>query len=126
MGTRAFDNFSESIKAEIDIQVNTVAFLKKSIQYCTDKPQLSAKQRDNEETLLKTNVKIKDLKDFSNTMQRDWSDPKNRIIGHVVWAPPISGSTPPHGYTKDVCVIKLDRGRFWPDFVQNAINLGAC
>ena len=59
-------------------------------------------------------------------MQKDWSDPKNRVVGHVVWAPPITGNTPPHGYTQDVCVIKLDKDKFMSNFVQNVINLGSC
>jgi hypothetical protein len=49
----------------------------------------------------------------------------DRVIGQVVWAPPITGNTAPHGYTKDVCVIKLDKKKFWPNFKGNVIDLGA-
>jgi hypothetical protein len=126
MGTRAFDDFSDSIQAEIGSLNNTVTFLKKSIQSFTGKPHLAAKLATAEANLEQTNDKIKALKDFFVMMQRDWSDPKSRVIGHVVWAPPITGNTPPHGYTQDVCVIKLDKDRFWPNFVQNVVNLGAC
>jgi len=44
----------------------------------------------------------------------------------AVWAPPITGLTAPHGYTQDVCVIKLDKERFLPNFRGNAIDLGMC
>jgi hypothetical protein len=121
MGTRAFDDFLDSILAEIGSLNNTVTFLKKSIASYTGKPHLAAKA-----DLEKTNAKIKALEDFFVIMQKDWSDPKSRIIGHVVWAPPITGNTPPHGYTQDVCVIKLDKDRFWPNFVHNVVSLGAC
>ncbi|KAI0706809.1 hypothetical protein C8T65DRAFT_740514 [Cerioporus squamosus] len=62
--------------------------------------------------------------DVAFQMQKYCSDPKRRIIGHVVWAPPLTGNTPPHGYTQDVCVIKLNKDRFWPNFVHNALSLG--
>ena len=126
MGTRAFDNFLDSIQAEIGSLKHTVTFSKKSITSYTGKPHLAAKLATAEADLEKTNAKIKALKDFFIMMQKDWSNPKSRVIGHVVWAPPITGNTPPHGYTQDVCVIKLDKGRFWPNFVQNAVSLGAC
>ena len=43
------------------------------------------------------------------TMSKRWKKPKDRVIGDVVWAPPISLSTAPHGYTEDFCVVKLDK-----------------
>ncbi|KAI0279223.1 hypothetical protein BGY98DRAFT_1096302 [Russula aff. rugulosa BPL654] len=57
-------------------------------------------------------------------MKKDWSDVDNRVIGHVVWAPPITGLVDPHGYTLDVCVIKLDESRFNPNFKGNVVDLG--
>ena len=42
--------------------------------------------------------------------------PKDRVIAHVGWAPPLSFSTAPHGYTKDVCVVKLDKTKFSQNF----------
>ncbi|KDQ63439.1 hypothetical protein JAAARDRAFT_169256 [Jaapia argillacea MUCL 33604] len=123
MGTKAFDDFLDSIQAEIGSLNSTVTFLKKSIASYTGKLQLAAKLATAEADLEKTNAKIKALKDFFVMMQKDWSDPKSRVIGHVVWAPPITGNTPPHGYTQDVCVIKLNKGRFWPNFVHNVVSL---
>ena len=60
-------------------------------------------------------------------MRKDWSDVNNRVIGHVVWSPPITGLNAPDspGYTQDVCVIKLDKRKFLPNFQGNVIDLGA-
>ena len=58
-------------------------------------------------------------------MKKDWAEVNNRVIGHVVWAPPITGLVPPYDYTLDVCVIKLDKKKFL-NFKGNAIDLGAC
>ncbi|KAF5332793.1 hypothetical protein D9611_005174 [Ephemerocybe angulata] len=53
-----------------------------------------------------------------------WSwDVDMRVIGHVVWAPPISGNNPPYGYTQDLCVIKLDKSKFAANFRGNVIDL---
>ena len=69
---------------------------------------------------------IENLKAFFIMMKKDWSKVNDRIIGQVVWAPPITGLNAPHSYTQDVCVIKLDKKKFWPNFMGNVIDLGAC
>jgi hypothetical protein len=74
----------------------------------------------------KKNEAIEALRAFLVTVRKDWSDVNKCVIGHVVWAPPITGNNAPHGYTMDVCVIKLDKKKFWPNFVGNVIDLGAC
>ena len=75
--------------------------------------------------LNKTRMAIKELKKFFVQIKKQWEKPKDRIIGHVVWAPPVSASTAPRGYTKDVCIIKLDEKKFPPNFRRNALDLGA-
>lgn len=52
-----------------------------------------------------------------------WRKVENRVIGHVVWAPPIV-AVPPHQYLQDVCVIKLDQEKFL-HFKGNVLSLGA-
>jgi hypothetical protein len=126
MGTTAFKDFLKSIQAEITNLNYTVIFLNKSIKAFTGKPELAEDLETAKANLKQANEKIKALKDFLVMMQKEWSDPKSRVIGHVVWAPPITGNTPSDGYTQDVCVIKLDKDRFMPNFVKNVINLGAC
>ena len=69
---------------------------------------------------------VTELRAFSVTMSQRWKEPKDRVIGHVVWAPPIGFSTAPHGYTEDVCVVKLDKAKFWQNFRGNVLDLGSC
>ncbi|KAJ7194678.1 hypothetical protein GGX14DRAFT_678221, partial [Mycena pura] len=49
---------------------------------------------------------------------------RQRVIGYVVWSPPIALNTKPHGSTNYFCVIKLDNARFLPNFKGNVIDLG--
>jgi hypothetical protein len=125
MGSKAFVDFVESIEAEIGSLANNVIHQKNLIKLYTGKPHLVAKLAAAEDEVEKANVKIDTLKDFLVMVRRDWSDREKRVIGHVVWAPPITGNTPPHGYTQDVCVIKLDKVKFLENFVGNVIDLGA-
>ena len=37
-----------------------------------------------------------------------------------------SRNNAPYSYTQDVCVIKLNKKKFWPNFMGNVIDLGAC
>jgi hypothetical protein len=53
-------------------------------------------------------------------------EPKDRVIGYVSWAPPISYVTAPHGGTVDFCVIKLDDEKFLKNFKGNVLDLGIC
>ncbi|KAI0371564.1 hypothetical protein BV20DRAFT_1120601 [Pilatotrama ljubarskyi] len=67
---------------------------------------------------------VEGLKKFFAKMKEDWPDVQNRAIGHVVWAPPITGRHAPHDCTRDVCVIKLDKSKFEPNFKGSVVDLG--
>lgn len=132
MGTRAFEDFLASIKAKIGNQNNTVAFLTKRATVQRKKAEAGNAQAvidlaATEADIESKNNAIEALKAFFATMKKtEWSDVNNRVIGHVVWAPPITGSNAPYGYTKDVCVIKLDNRKFAANFRGNVIDLGEC
>ncbi|OJA16892.1 hypothetical protein AZE42_13336, partial [Rhizopogon vesiculosus] len=134
MGIGAFTNFLISIQGHIGTLNFTVGFLEKQITALTARSEGSgpnAEQAAGELVktrykLGKTRTAIEELKKFFVKMKKQWTKPKDRVIGHVIWAPPISVSTAPHGYTKDVCVIKLDEKKFSQNFRGNVLDLGAC
>ncbi|TDL16721.1 hypothetical protein BD410DRAFT_816673 [Rickenella mellea] len=129
MGHRAFDDLLASIQALIGTLNNSVTVLEKSIRMYTAKvaggnQQVASDLAKFQQTLDETRVTIEELRKFFATLKMDWSEVNKRVIGHVVWSPPITGLTPPHGYMRDVCVIKLDKKKFLPNFKGNAIDLG--
>ncbi|KAI9443580.1 hypothetical protein H4582DRAFT_1925837 [Lactarius indigo] len=129
MGNKAFEDFLASIQAEIGTSKNSVSVLEKSVnRYATrvegGDQQAAEVHARYQQQLDDTKKKIVELKKFFATLKKDWSDVDKRVIGHVVWSPPITGLNAPHGYTKDVCVIKLDKEKFLPNFRGNAIDLG--
>src|SRR6266550_2798669 len=111
MGNRAFDYFLASIQAKIGNLNNTITVLdKRAMSYQRKADAGNAQARNlaaTEDDMKNRKEAIEALKAFFVTMKKDWSEVNDRVIGHVVWAPPITGLNAPHGYTKDICVIKL-------------------
>ena len=81
---------------------------------------------ETQDELIKTLTVIKEVKKFFLKMKREWKKLKDWVIGHVIWAPPISVSTTPHSYTKIVCVLKLNKKKFSQNFRRNVLNFGVC
>ena len=134
MGTEAFANFLTSIRDHRDNLNTMVGILEKWIR--ASKAKLERGSSNAEQTagdveryqreLSKTQTEIKELEKFFMQMKKQWMKPEDRVIGHVIWAPPVGVSTTTHGYTKDVCVIELDKRKFSQNFRGNVLDLGAC
>lgn len=130
MGNRAFNNFLASIQAKITnlnntiiLEKCTVSFKRKANASDTQAAKYLAATEDN---MKNRKQAIKALKVFFVTLKKDWSKGNNHIIGQVICAPLITGLNAPHSYTKDVCVIKLNKKKIWPNFMGNVIDLGVC
>jgi hypothetical protein len=134
MGVKAFDNFLKFIQGHIGLLNIKVDLLEEWVTVLTERSegggpnagQATSELVETQRELNKTRTAIGAVKKFFVEMKRQWTKPKDRVIGHVVWAPPISVSAYPHGYTKDVCVVKLDEKKFSRNFRKNVLDLGAC
>ncbi|KIJ11189.1 hypothetical protein PAXINDRAFT_177375 [Paxillus involutus ATCC 200175] len=123
MGNPAFTNYLASIQASIGTLINTVDYLEEQTKTLTrrveaggDDAQMSAGElEETQGELIKTLTKINTLKAFFVDVKKRWSKLKDRVIGYVVWAPPIGVGVPPHHYTRDLCVIKLDKKNIGPE-----------
>jgi hypothetical protein len=132
MGTKAFTYFLISIQGHIGTLNNRVGILEKRVTVLTARSegsgpnagQAAGELVETHRELDKTRTTIEELKKFFVKMKEQWTKPEDRVLGHVVWAPPISVSTT-HGYTKDVCAIKLDE-EFSRNFRGNVLDLGVC
>ncbi|KAI0033139.1 hypothetical protein K488DRAFT_85147 [Vararia minispora EC-137] len=129
MGNKVFKDLLDSIQALIGTLNDTAKVLEKNVKTYTARvadgnQQAAADLAKFNQNLDDTRAMVVELKKFFATLKKDWSDVKDRIIGHVVWSPPIIGSTPSNSYTRDVCVIKLNKEKFLPNLKGNAIDLG--
>ena len=130
MGAPAFDNYQASIKARINNLNDTVESLNRLIATYTDwvarqigLPNSQQMLTDFTTELGKTNRRIATLKRFFVTLSKKWSKLADRVIGYVVWAPPIGVGVGPNRFTRDVCVAELYKSKF-PNFIGNVLSLG--
>jgi hypothetical protein len=118
MGNKAFDDFLASIQGQIGTLKGTLKVLNKRVTSLRDRQangnQVAVELARTVADVTEKEQTIAVLKDFWVTMKSEWSSPHDRVIGNVVWSPPITGlnrNDPPNpsdGYTMDVCVIELD------------------
>jgi hypothetical protein len=131
MGNRAVNDFLASIKAKVShLNITIIILVKHAVSYQRKvndgNVQAAIDLVATEDDMKNKKEAIGALKVFFVTMQKDWSEVNNHIIGHVVWAPLITGLNASHSYTQDICVIKLDKKKFKTNFMGNVIDLGAC
>jgi len=131
MGAAAFKNYLTSTQALISTLIITVSSLEKKITMFKTRVQNginvddSQKKLDEHETrLANTRTQIEDLKDFFVDIKKRWSKAKDRVIGFVRWAPSIGVGVAPHRYTRDLCVIELDKEKC-KSMIGNVLSLGA-
>ncbi|KAI0667645.1 hypothetical protein C8Q78DRAFT_1071745 [Trametes maxima] len=130
MSTPAFNNYLASIQALIGAHIDAVASLEKKITTFRSRVrngvnvvESQTKLGEHEIELANTRTKIEDLKKFFVNIKKKWSKVKDRVIGFVRWAPSIGVGVAPHGYTRDLCVIELDKKKF-KSMIGNVLSLG--
>lgn len=112
MGTKAWDDYLKSIQIRIGNLGTAAEIYRESIRRLEGRALL-------EEA---TNA-IDELQELYERSKKDFGKQSQRVIGHVVWSPAIAVGTVPHSFTKDVCVVELDKARFLPNFKGNVIDL---
>ena len=128
IGKPSFTNYLASVQGKIKGLNDEVTYLETRAEaLATKEDSKSAGYLDKtraQQTELRTAIIA--LNAFFVKLSTDWSELTDRIIGHVVWAPPIGVSVLPHGYAQDLCIIKLDKKKFRNGFLGNVLSLGAC
>lgn len=130
-GKPAFDSYVDSVQAHIGTLNETVKTLKALVQTWSDRvnqginlPTPPHRLDENQAELVKIERRIVDLKHFYVTLSTKWSKLSNRIIGHIVWSPPIAAGVGPNRFTQDLCVVELYKPKFLA-FIGNVLSLGA-
>lgn len=130
MGNPAFTNYLVSVQAHIGTLLETVESIERKIKTLTTRvrdrinlPESQTKLDENVAELEKTRKRIVELKAFYVVIKKGWTKIKQRVIGYVVWAPPIGVGVAPHQYTRDLCVVELYKNRF-THLIGNVLSLG--
>jgi hypothetical protein len=77
-----------------------------------------------EQDLKRMEKDVVKLGDFLQLLTSTWSDPHQRIIGYLDWAPKIVNDFDNHRYTRDLGVVTLDENKFKERFQGNSVYLG--
>ncbi|KAI0087748.1 hypothetical protein BDY19DRAFT_1010342 [Irpex rosettiformis] len=120
MSTPAFKNYLASIQALIGTHIDAVVSLEKKIktfrglvQNGINVVESQKKLGEHETELANIRIKIEDLKNF-------FVDIKKKFVR---WIPFIGVGVAPHRYTRDLCVIELDKEKF-KYMIGNVLSLG--
>jgi hypothetical protein len=127
LGGGAFKRFLESIQLAIGGVGLMIEHLKRCIKAVEGKEGKDF-EREREDTRAEL-VKQERAMERHVTLHRDalvhWSTSENRVLGHVVFSPPISFGLGIGRYTEDFSIIEMDTSKFDANnFQGNAIDLG--
>jgi hypothetical protein len=85
----------------------------------------ATKQLEKVQRLLDdTREAIQALEEFYDESKKKWSNPDQRVLGHIVRSPPITPGAGIEGFTEDYAVVELDSSRIKDAFKGNVIDLG--
>jgi hypothetical protein len=133
MGTEAFKDLLTSIMVRIGNHATMVGIYKAQISRLeemlagNDETDVKEARKDLKKTtrlLEEAEEAIDELRVLHDKTKKEWSKPRQRIIGHVVSSPAIDVGTGPHRFTMDYAVIKLDEEKFRESFKGNTMDLG--
>lgn len=133
MGTKSWQDYFQSVQIEIGNLGISSGIYEDQIKKLETKAEgntLAARKGEQQlnetrELLGKTGKAIDELKELYETT-KEWGKPSQRVIGHIIRSPAITVDTLPHGFTKDLAIIKLDKEKFRNiDGNMNVLDLGA-
>lgn len=130
LGSRAFQNALEAITAKIghedlmiDICNDKLEDLGQAVE--GEDAKTATKRKEFEDSLAKAKASKESVYEFHGNVTRLWSAESQRILGHVLYAPPISVVTGDKRFTEDWALVELNCGKFdWNVFRSNVIHLG--
>ena len=133
LGTKAFDNFLDSIKIRIGRHGIMVERHERQIEKLQAKVagedkedvEKATKQLEKAQRLLDdAREAIQALEEFYDESKKKWSKPSQRVLGHIARSPPITPGAGIAGFTEDYAVVKLDSFKIKDAFKGNVIDLG--
>jgi hypothetical protein len=123
----SFKQHLVSIKAKIDGQEVIIRYQKKRIGKVAGRDDEAARnEREDAQSLLgRAEASVAALTAFHHELSTHWATEQSRVLGHVIFSPPIVFGAGTEQYTQDVAVIDIDASKIDPSsFPGNVIDLG--
>lgn len=131
LGTKAFEKYVESIKANIESQQGKIEYYGDRLAELAERgargdvAQTQELQRRVQFGLDEGKIAVGVLNEFLKDVTKNWANANQRVLGHIVCSPPLAHGVGVERYTEDYAVIELDRSKFDKSvFKGNVIDLG--
>ena len=121
----AYKNLIASIMKEIGRNVVTAEYQEARLQAMERMEYVEDKRVETEYLGNKAKRAIDRLGAFHQEVVSKWANPAERILGHVVLAPPLEFGVGSLGFTQDIAVVEIDPSKIdASNFHGNVIDLG--
>ena len=129
LGSKAYSNAVKSIMSKIRGDSIMVGYYKHRLEALGEDVEEDVEVANAREKLkgelAEAEESMRTLNEFHNKITRFWSTDVQRILGHVLHAPPISVGTGDKCYTEDWALVELHSEKIdWKGFKGNIISLG--
>lgn len=130
LGSKAYPNALEDMMAEIGRKLIFVDHYKRELAALGEADEgedvtVAEARQSFKGELVKAEKTITAINTFHGDITKHWSMVSQRVLGHIVHAPPISVGTGPKKFTEDWALIELNRDKInWNNFKGNVVYLG--
>ncbi|KAF8606534.1 hypothetical protein BDV93DRAFT_520820 [Ceratobasidium sp. AG-I] len=132
LGNFAFEKVLDSIEDEIKKSVFMISHQQDRIDYVKGMAGSSAgmERGDAWRELERAKAKEVALKSFFNEVSTHWTGADNRVLGHVIYSPPIVFGFGEEKYTQDFAIIdtelsKIDTAKFKGNMIDLGTKIGS-
>lgn len=127
LGDAAFKKFLESIQVEIGGKALIIPHLKRriarAVSMAGDAAEIERKKIEDELAEAKRAMQVLDT--FYRDVSKRWASPDERMLGHVIYSPPIELGFGTEQCTQDFAVIDIDLSKIdATNFEGNVVDLG--
>ncbi|RPA94248.1 hypothetical protein L873DRAFT_1702188, partial [Choiromyces venosus 120613-1] len=130
-GTAAFTNYVKQIKHVIEAQNVKIEFEERRAKEAAegdngmDIDEAMEEHADAERLITEAKDATVAFEKLYDDVVKGWSNIENRVLGFVVFSPPIEIRAGPNNYTQDYALIRIDSSKIdAANFTGNAIDLG--
>jgi hypothetical protein len=127
LGDAAFNKLVQSFEHEVRRKAFTIQHSERCIMDVEgrDDPAANRKRKQAEDELNEAREAVESLNTFHQYVLKHWATSESRILGHVIFSPPINVGVGTGQYTEDFAIIEIDSSKIdASNFKGNVIHLG--
>ncbi|CCA74885.1 hypothetical protein PIIN_08855 [Serendipita indica DSM 11827] len=130
LGPQAYSNAIRDMVGKIGSEVSNLERYKRLLSQLGEAPAdenvstVSKSRRTYKERLDKAERTLVGVDALHSEITKNWTVVEQRVLGHVVYAPPISVATDPKQFTEDWALVERDCVKIdWDDFKEEKVSV---